>query len=295
MADSFKVLCDSTDREAWLEARRQGIGASDMAAVLGVSTWGSPLSVYAEKRGVVPLEDKEEEWQFWGKRLEPVILEHFALQTGRNVRFAGKLLQSLEHPWALATLDGEQIFDAIRSEESIGQWCPVEVKNLRYPPDGIPLQYRVQLNQQMLVTGTDRASFCLLATGSAFYMADVEREEGIIKTIIETGEIFWEMVKNGTPPRPDGHRATAKALNALHPKDNHETVVLDGECFDIADELEYLAKENRSIQTDMDKLKNQVKAAIGDASYGVLADGRQFSWKANKNGVRSLRIPKREE
>lgn len=37
------------DRAEWLEWRRNGIGATDVAGILGVSPWASPWSVWADK------------------------------------------------------------------------------------------------------------------------------------------------------------------------------------------------------------------------------------------------------
>lgn len=39
------------DRADWLAARRTGIGGSDVAPILGLSKWRSPLDVYMVKRG----------------------------------------------------------------------------------------------------------------------------------------------------------------------------------------------------------------------------------------------------
>jgi len=38
-------------REQWLELRRQGIGGSDAAAILGMNPWKSPMDVWLEKTG----------------------------------------------------------------------------------------------------------------------------------------------------------------------------------------------------------------------------------------------------
>ncbi len=38
----------------WLELRRQGLGASDMAAVMGVSPYKTPYQLWAEKTGATP-------------------------------------------------------------------------------------------------------------------------------------------------------------------------------------------------------------------------------------------------
>ena len=39
-------------RPEWLRERRHGIGASDAAALYGESPWQSPMSLWAEKRGL---------------------------------------------------------------------------------------------------------------------------------------------------------------------------------------------------------------------------------------------------
>lgn len=47
-------------RTAWLESRRTGIGGSDVAAVLGLNPWKTPLDVWNDKLGIS--EDKEMLW-----------------------------------------------------------------------------------------------------------------------------------------------------------------------------------------------------------------------------------------
>jgi predicted phage-related endonuclease len=66
------------------EVRKTGIGGSEAGAVLGLSKWATPLDVYLRKRGLVE-EDETGEAGAWGKILEPVVLGHYAEQTGRWV------------------------------------------------------------------------------------------------------------------------------------------------------------------------------------------------------------------
>jgi putative phage-type endonuclease len=70
------------NRQAWLEARQRGIGASDAAAVLGLSGYSSPYSVWYSKTS--PIEDRgdEDELIYWGRRLEPIIADEFWKEAG---------------------------------------------------------------------------------------------------------------------------------------------------------------------------------------------------------------------
>ena len=59
-------------RTEFLEKRRSGIGASDVAPIMGLSPWKSALSVYLDK--VEPLADEPLSPPLeWGIRKEPVI------------------------------------------------------------------------------------------------------------------------------------------------------------------------------------------------------------------------------
>ena len=45
------VETEGLSHEKWLEYRRMGIGGSDVAALLGISKWKSPLELWLEKTG----------------------------------------------------------------------------------------------------------------------------------------------------------------------------------------------------------------------------------------------------
>ena len=70
--------------EGWHEARKSGLGGSDIAAVLGLSKWASPMDVWYQKRGLVdPLEESNAMRR--GRLLEPAIAEWYAEETGLQV------------------------------------------------------------------------------------------------------------------------------------------------------------------------------------------------------------------
>ena len=54
------VETENLNREDWLNYRRQGIGGSDAAAIMGVSPFCSKRDLYQDKCGIVPAMDEEE-------------------------------------------------------------------------------------------------------------------------------------------------------------------------------------------------------------------------------------------
>lgn len=63
--------------DEWHAARANGIGGSEIAAVLGLSPYESRFSLWHRKKGLIgPVEETEE--MYWGKEHEPAICRRFA-------------------------------------------------------------------------------------------------------------------------------------------------------------------------------------------------------------------------
>ena len=102
------VLVKTADlsRDEWLTYRRQGLGGSDAAAVLGISPFRIARDLYYNKRGL-PIEDDEGNWVAMevGNLLEDLVARIFAKKTGLNIYRRKCMFQHPEHPWMLADLD----------------------------------------------------------------------------------------------------------------------------------------------------------------------------------------------
>ena len=56
------VEISGLSEEDWLEYRRQGIGGSDAAAILGISPFATARELYYDKLKIVSYEDEESNW-----------------------------------------------------------------------------------------------------------------------------------------------------------------------------------------------------------------------------------------
>ena len=93
------------DREAWLKVRNNGIGGTDASVIMGMSRFKTLHRLWAEKTGrFTPESLDDNEAVHFGALLEEVVADEFSLRTGKKVKRHG-LLQSLEHPWMLASVD----------------------------------------------------------------------------------------------------------------------------------------------------------------------------------------------
>ncbi len=296
MSQAFDVI-QFDSREHWLELRRLGLGGSDAPAVLNSSPWSSAVSVFADKvlgeqrSGEFMGVEGDSEPMYWGRTLEPVILEHYRQETQRQAFIDGRLLRSKEHPFMQVTLDGIQR----GPENEVGF---VEVKNTRFwLKDGVPEHYWIQMQHQFAVTGWKWGTFAVLVMGSEFYWCDVARDDDFIdKTLVPAERALWERIQNrGPTPSPDASQATLDALKRIYPKDDGETVELDGDFVVMDLDRQAIAAELSALKEQQRGIDNAIKAKLGDATSGVLPSGRTYTWKARKDGVRVLRAPKPEE
>lgn len=288
MAKPYDIVTHSSQAD-WTEARKTGIGASEMSAVLGLNPWKSALELYAEKTGAIEPEDLSNvEAVEMGLLLEPVVIARYRSKSGRWADRDGHLLRSREHPWATATLDGR----TAETEMALEDARPLEVKTtsaFRSEDwlDGPPEPYRVQVMHQMLVTGADVATIACLIGGQKLAWADVPRDEQLIRKIIFHGQVFWERVQQRTPPPVDGPGAR-DALKTIYPADNGQTIELPRSLLDVIDELESVKDEAKETDKKRAALEARIQEAMGSASRGIILGGATVTWRTQTRKASTL-------
>jgi putative phage-type endonuclease len=258
--------------QEWQDAHRTGIGASQIAAVLGEHRFASRLRVWAEKVGrLEPADFSDNEAVQMGIELEPFVATLYQRRTGRTLSQAGVLLRSIRYDWAIATPDYWMMDD-------LGYWSiPVQLKTtnafrLNDWADGPPPEVWWQVQHEMLVTGAPWASIGVLVGGQRFMWADVERDEAAIARIVKEGARFWNHVIRNTYPEADDN--DGEPISALFPNAAEgEALALPQQAIEWDSELVALKAQKGSIEADIARLENELKLAIGQAERGLLHDG----------------------
>lgn len=109
----LEALVDPVDREAWLAARRFGLGGSDMAKICGFVPGKGAIDVWLEKTGRPPIEvDVGNARTRGGNLLEPTVAGWFGLggeywprRGGPLVAARVPMLRRRDRPWHLLNLD----------------------------------------------------------------------------------------------------------------------------------------------------------------------------------------------
>ena len=264
---------------AWLEARRQGIGGSDAAIVIGESPYRSPYDLWAEKCGLVA-PAPETAAMAWGRRLEPLVAAAYTEATGRRLRRVSRLLRHPERPWQLASID----------RAVIGEKRLVEIKTTRSPrwdgADPVPADVLAQVEHYLSVTGYDVADVAVLIGGSDLRVIEVGRDDGYIRDLIEVEAEFMHRIETRTAPPIDGSEATRRALGRLHPSDNGTALAATPETDRLLADLREARERAATAADRAATVENAVRGLMGDASLLVGA-GYRVSFRRNADAART--------
>jgi putative phage-type endonuclease len=276
----YEIIGDSSDRATWLLLRMDGIGASDVASILGCG-FSAPAELWAEKTGRAEPDDLSAVERIqWGNRLERVIIEAYSEQTysGRPSEGAGHLLRSKLYPWALATLDAWTM-------HPVHGWIPLEAKKWSaFAADawaeGPPEPYRIQCHAQMLVTGAPCVSIACLIGGDHLVWCDVERDEALIARIVLECSRFWGYVERDEMPPPDSTPEWARVFRDVRPEEAGEIAELSEDARIWASVLEQAQAAEKVAKADVARAKNELIAKLGSAPEGRFDDGTGFTYRA---------------
>lgn len=270
---------NSPDRAAWLNERRGGIGGSDVAAILGLSKWTTPLEVYLDKRGE-GIEQPDNTAMRWGRYLEPAVRQAYADETGREVRVPATMLRHATHNFMVANIDGftedGRLFEAKTARSADGWGEPGS--------DQIPQPYLLQVQHYMEVTGFAVADVAVLIGGSDFRLYEVFADSALQDMLIDAEAEFWQRVQRGDPPEP----VTAADAVARWGRESRADLVLADADVQLAVQAMRKARESIKAAEDIEETaKAIIFRALGECDTLVDPAGKTLAtWRAAKAAQR---------
>lgn len=264
-----KKLRTST-REEWLAVRRTGITGTDIAAIMGQSTYASPLSVYLDKVDQ-PGPDKGNEAMWLGTELEDPIAKLWQKRTGAKIKKVNAVLQHPKYPWMLGNLDRH----IIMPREGILEVKLVGPGNIRKWEGGvIPPNFYCQVMWYMAVTGLPYAMIVGLLGGVELVERPLEYDKDVGEALIETAHNFWHNnVLLGVPPAIDGSEATTDAINRMFAS-RQPVMIQVPEAYGWIQQY-HLADENVKLwEGRLDEAKNNIRFLMGNAETGTCGEYR---------------------
>lgn len=259
------ILPADADRNVWLTARRQGIGSSDIAAILGISRFGNALKVWHDKTGGLPLESDDSEPALWGRIDEEGIAREWARRNRSVVRRVG-LVANIERPWQMCTLDRRVLecpLAAGREKCAVEVKCRDKMKAGQFRK-GVADDVLVQTLWQADVCGFDHIHVAVRLGGNDYrqFVVRVADHTQLLDDLRAAGAQAWQQIAERRPPLLTGNEEPGPLLDLyeqLHPeRSGYIDIDRDGDAQD--DLAEYV--EAAAAESAAKKRKETAKAKL---------------------------------
>lgn len=259
--------------EVWRVLRRQGIGGSDAAAIVGLNPYVTPYSLWADKTGRLP-EKEETEAMRQGRDLEEYVATRFTEKTGKKVRRRNVMFVHDDLPFVIGNIDREVV------GESAGLECKTtSVMNLKKFKNGeFPDQYYVQCVHYLAVTGFKKWYLAVLVLNQGFYVYEIKRDEAEIAALLEAEKEFWETyVVSDIAPAVDGFKPTTEALAAIY-QGGGDSEIMPVFRESVLTSYVGIKQQIKALEHEKEKCEQIIKEDLKDAELGQCGPF-DISWK----------------
>lgn len=272
----------------WHALRATGIGASEAAAVLGLSPWESPYSLWQRKAGRIgPMPESEE--MTWGRYFEEGIARRFADQHPEMGVYTTGTWRSRDLAWQLVNPD--------RLADTDDGLIPVEAKFAPYGrefgdsgTEDVPLHYRAQVLQQCDVLDAPYG-WLVAAVGADYREYRIDADPLDIAVLRERCGRFWASLPTadnpiGRPPAIDESDHTYRALKELHPDIDDVDHEIDPR---LAGRIRDAQLGAKAAEDDLLQVKNELLDAMGRARR-ARHGGKSIASRYTSRGALALRL-----
>lgn len=271
------VTSASTPPGRWRAARRAGVGGSDVAAILGRSTFASPWQVWAEKTGAVDPAPASEAMA-WGSAIEDTVARVWADRYGVRVRRVGMVADPV-HPWRLGSLDRVTVPAGSLAADGLLECKTTSERSGDLSDDALAARYATQVQWYLGITGLRRAWLPVLVGGQELRELTVDADPDLFAALAEQVDDWWHRhVVAGVPPIVTG--ADLQALNRVPAADGGGPLPAGQDLLDLLALRASLRQMRGHVAGQLDWAEARIKAALGPADTAVDADGRPLvTWR----------------
>jgi putative phage-type endonuclease len=300
------ILPECAGRDRWLKARGEGIGGSEVGALIGASEYETPFSVFNTKiNGGKDIGDQPA--VEWGHRLENVVAEKTAEEIGMVSRFAGGLWADREVPILRVTPDRFATSPrswkarAVIECKTAGDdehWESGVISPVFATTGSAPLSYQAQLQWQLGILGLKVGYLgCFhLSRERQFFTVEVHFDKDWFGEMAREATRFWrEHILTGEPPLHDlRHPKTEDLLKAINPVVVKPSVDLPPDTEEWLKDYVQAKREFEAAETRLTEIKNFFRMWTGDAGAAYLGEEKVVGYPSVSSSRVSVERLKKE-
>lgn len=314
-----------SSHEAWLEERKNGVGASSVGKLLGVSKYGTPYSLWRDLIGLNP--PVEENWAMvQGHIYESYIADRFQAELGYSVIKASSGDWIAVNPYkSFLRVSPDWTFWLSRAPRTISNKGVLECKSTRLNVTKenwreVHLDWYCQIQYQLYVLDLEVGYLgCLnTQTGEYFFDEVIINYDLCVNTLVPAIEKFWNenvcparqyIEEHGTtniaelhqfaPPATEASdidemyasEESGKSIEATTLDSPYADPIEDGadipDFFDALSLYKQRKAQIKALEEDCKTFENWCKLKMADAEFIAGADGKPLAtYKANKSSMK---------
>lgn len=263
-------------RDEWIELRRSGVGGSEAGIIMGISPYGSELTLWYDKIGAA--EPKEANLAMkMGNHLEQLVADEFCERNGKRVREQHFMMRNSKYPFAIGNIDRRVVGEnAILECKTTGSRPKMkQFRNGEYPDT-----WYCQCQHYIAVGNYKMAYLAVIYRNDAgdYEQWEIPRDDEFIELMMAEEEAFWDKVVNRVRPDPKGHPDENGIINAMSPAKNDMKAQI-GMLRDALNKYEEYGELEKQYHQLREEQKNIICAAMGSATDGYIGDEKVCTWR----------------
>lgn len=274
------------DRTEWLEYRKQGIGSSEVATIVGLNQWETPYQLWRRKMGIDA--PKQENFAMRaGHYLEDAVSQFWQDATGNEV------IKSSVGDWIIR--DNEKPYLQVSPDRTY--WLPNMVHNNEnkgileckttqrgWDEDNIPKNYFVQVQYQLGVAGMKHGSLAWLTQGRQFGYKDLDFVPEFYEWLVDEVSRFWkDNIQGGKEPQVINSEDVLLKYNQH--TDGKEIEATEA-IFNACTELKDIKQTITQLEEKKAAIEGNIKLNFKDAEKLSYKGTVLATWKAPKPSMR---------
>lgn len=254
--------------------RQRYLGGSDVAAILGISPWRTPLDAYLDKvEGKRPDDPAKAQIFRRGARMEPYILDLLTEEHGIHIVNRGQRYLDQQHDFIAAEIDAESASGENIEVKTANQFA---AKNWGEQfTDEIPVYYTAQAMHGMMVREAPATIFPVLIGSDDFRVYRVERDDETIAAIRAKEVEFWDRVQRRDPPPA----TTVSDVMRLFERDAGTGIEADDDILEVFNRLKEIKKRIKFDEADAEEAEKLIKLYLGEHSILQFGAKKLCTWK----------------
>lgn len=286
------IVIKGSNHQEWLDARKGGIGSSEVATLLGVNPWQTPYQLWLAKRNPSAAEEKESFLMKAGHYLEDAVSKFCADETGLEIiksSAAEFVVINRERPYLRVSPDryAWMPYEKHTKDNKVIIECKTTQNTI--DEDSFPEYWFCQVMYQMGVCEMEKAVVAWLTQGRQFGYKWLNFDKDFYNDVIVAEvERFWtdNIIGGKEPALSDINDVLLKYPNNVSGK----SVDVTEEILAVYNELKNTNEEIKRLTALKKDAETQIKALMQDAEMLVIPASNDnprrviATWKNAKDG-----------